>query len=325
MPRLYSIIIPIYNRPDELDELLDSLTKQTYKHFEILVVEDGSTVVCEHIVSKYSAALNISYYVKTNGGQGFARNYAFERAKGDYFVQFDSDAIIPENYFEIVENSLNSDYLDAYGGPDAAHKDFTDTQKAINYAMTSLLTTGGTRGKKKNLGGQFHPRSFNFGISKEVYQKVGGYVITRMAEDIEFSIRIIAAGFKVGLIEEAFIYHKRRATLAQFFTQLKFFGRGRINIWRFYKNELKLVHLLPVGFTLFTLSLPVLFFINTTLFTSAIFVFLLYFLIIFLHSLSTNSNFIVALLSIPAAFIQLFAYGLGFISELSKGLNRPNK
>jgi glycosyltransferase involved in cell wall biosynthesis len=313
--RKYSIIIPIYNRPDELDELLESLELQTFKNFEIIVIEDGSKLKCNEVVEKYCNSLDIKYFYKENGGQGFARNYGFERASGDYFVQFDSDAIIPSDYFEKVEKYLEHEYLDAYGGPDAAHESFSDTQKAINFAMTSILTTGGTRGKNKNLGGKFHPRSFNFGISREIYEKLGGYIITRMGEDIEYSIRIIEAGFKVKLIPEAFIYHKRRTSLKQFYKQLFFFGRARINIWRFFPKELKLVHFFPVAFTLFVLSIPVQILILEPLGKLSISVLLLYLLVVLISSTIENKSLKVGFKSVPASFIQLFAYGMGFLRE----------
>lgn len=313
--RKYSVIIPIYNRPNELDELLESLTTQTYKNLEIIIIEDGSKLKCEEVAQKYSNQLDIKYFYKENEGQGFARNFGFEKASGDYFVQFDSDAIIPSHYFEVVETYFKTDYLDAFGGPDAAHESFTDTQKAINFAMTSILTTGGIRGKNKNLGNKFHPRSFNFGISKEVYQTLGGYVITRMGEDIEYSIRIIEAGFKVKLIPEAFIYHKRRANLSQFYKQLFFFGRARINIWRFFPKELKLVHFFPVLFTLFVLFIPFLFLIFQPIGFVSLGILFFYFVLIFMYSSFENKSIIVGVKSIPASFIQLFAYGMGFLKE----------
>ncbi len=320
----YSVITPVYNRPDEVRELLESLTKQTYKNFEVIIVEDGSTLKCEEVCKSFEKRLAIKYFYKPNSGQGFSRNYGFERAAGDYFVQLDSDAIIPERYFEIVDTHLSAHWLDAYGGPDAAHESFTDTQKAINYAMTSVFTTGGIRGKKKNAGGQFHPRSFNFGISRKVWEATQGYTMTRMAEDIEFSIRIIDKGFKVGLIEEAFIYHKRRTDFGQFYKQLHFFGRGRINLARMFPSELKLVHFFPMLFTLGCLSIPVQlllgfispFFCYTFLFSAGVFA--LYKLMIFVDSTLQNKSIKVGFLSIIACFIQLFAYGIGFMQEKLK-------
>lgn len=321
----YSVITPVYNRPDEVRELLESLTRQTYKNFEVIIVEDGSTLKCDEVCRSFEKHLDLKYFYKPNSGQGFSRNYGFERASGDYFVQLDSDAIIPEQYFEIVDKYLSAHWVDAYGGPDAAHESFTDTQKAINYAMTSVFTTGGIRGKKKNAGGQFHPRSFNFGISRKVWEVTQGYTMTRMAEDIEFSIRIIDNGFKIGLIEEAFIYHKRRTDFGQFYKQLHFFGRGRINLSRMFPSELKLVHFFPMLFTLGCLSIPVQYllsfispFFHCT-FLFSIGVTALYTLLIFIDSTLKNKSLKVGFLSIIACFIQLFAYGIGFMQEKFKG------
>ncbi len=234
----FSVIIPLYNRPQEIDELLATLTRQTYTQFEVLVIEDGSVNDAKDIVAKYANQLDLRYFVKPNEGQGFTRNFGFERAKGDYFVIFDSDCLIPEDYLEIVKDYLYEHDLDAYGGPDAAHKSFTPVQKAISYAMTSPFTTGGIRGNKKHIG-QFHPRSFNMGVSREVWEKVGGFILTRLGEDIEYSIRIHENGFKIGLIPAAKVYHKRRTSFAQFYKQLHFFGRARINIYKHFPSELK--------------------------------------------------------------------------------------
>lgn len=316
----YSVITPVYNRPEEVRELLESLSKQTvatvaFKNFEVIIIEDGSTLKCDEVCKEFEAKLDIKYYFKPNSGQGFSRNYGFERAVGDYFVQLDSDAIIPEEYFEIVDNYLNTSFLDAYGGPDAAHESFTDIQKAINYAMTSVFTTGGIRGKKNNAGGQFHPRSFNFGISRKVWEATGGYTMTRMAEDIEFSIRILSKGFKVGLIEDAYIYHKRRTDFGQFFKQLHFFGRGRINLARMFPSELKLVHFFPMIFTLGVIITPLLYFISKPLFFIGATLFAIYKIMIFVDSSIQNKSIKVGFLSIFACFIQLFAYGIGFMQE----------
>src|SRR5690625_3038507 len=212
----FSVFIPVYNRLQYVDELLSSLVRQTYPHFETLIIEDGSEDRCEEIVTGYSDRLNIRYFYKENSGQGYSRNFGFERAEGDYFVVFDSDCIIPPRYFETVNRHLQHNWADAYGGPDRAHAGFTPVQKAISYVMTSPLTTGGIRGNKHHAG-MFHPRSFNMGISRRTYEKTGGYRITRMGEDIEFSIRIIEAGFTTTLIEDAFVYHKRRTNLVHFF------------------------------------------------------------------------------------------------------------
>jgi len=313
----FSIIIPLYNRPLEIDELLYTLTQQTYLQFEVLVIEDGSKISAKEIVESYADKLAVSYYYKENAGQGFARNFGFEHAKGDYFVVFDSDCLIPIDYLEIVKNYLLEHQLDAYGGPDGAHSSFTAVQKAISYSMTSPFTTGGIRGNKKHIG-QFHPRSFNMGISREVWERTGGFILTRLGEDIEFSIRIHSMGFKIGLIPDALVYHKRRTDLIQFYKQLHFFGRARINIYKHFPSELKVVHFFPALFTLFLcLSLILNVFIhpladlcNTLL--------AMYILLIFFHSWTINKSAKVAFLSIAASFVQLSAYGLGFMQDLWK-------
>jgi len=312
--RFYSVIIPIYNRPNEIDELLESLTHQTYTNFEVIVIEDGSTDTCDQIAAKYSDQLTIHYHFKENSGQGFSRNVGFEMAKGDYYLVFDSDCLIPRHYFQAVEDFLNTNSVDAFGGPDRANKNFTTTQKAISYSMTSFFTTGGIRGNKNHYG-TFHPRSFNMGISKEVYQQLGGYIITRMGEDLEFSIRIINAGFKTALIPDAYVYHKRRTSLSQFYKQLHFFGRARINLGRFFPKEVKLFHWFPALFTLGFLSIPFWFILKVYLGLTVVGVYVLFFLLNFLSSLLLNKSLSVAFLSIATSFTQLFAYGIGFMTE----------
>ncbi len=313
----FSIIIPLYNRPQEIDELLKTLTHQTYTQFEVLVIEDGSVNDAKAIVQKYEQLLDVKYFFKPNEGQGFARNYGFERAKGDYFVIFDSDCLIPEDYLEIVKNYLFEHHLDAYGGPDAAHQTFTPVQKAISYAMTSPFTTGGIRGNKKHIG-QFHPRSFNMGVSREVYEKVGGFILTRLGEDIEYSIRIHENGFKIGLIPAAKVFHKRRTSFSQFYKQLHFFGRARINIYKHFPSELKLVHFFPAAFVCFiafsllmNIIWPLLAYICNS-------ILLVIFVMIFFHAWQVTKSLKVAFFSIIASFIQLTAYGLGFIQDFFK-------
>lgn len=313
----FSIIIPLYNRPQEIDELLFTLTKQTYTQFEVLVIEDGSTNDAEAVVAQYSTKLDLKYYVKENEGQGFTRNYGFERARGDYFVIFDSDCLIPAEYLEIVKDYLLEYRLDAYGGPDAAHDSFTPVQKAISYAMTSPFTTGGIRGNAKHIG-QFHPRSFNMGVSREVWVQVGGFILTRLGEDIEYSIRIHSQGFKIGLIPAAKVYHKRRTSFAQFYKQLHFFGRARINIYKHFPSELKLVHFFPAVFTIGVILTFILHLIYLPLAYLCDAGILIFFSLIFFHSWKVNKSLDVAVLSIFAAFIQLGAYGLGFIQDFVK-------
>jgi glycosyltransferase involved in cell wall biosynthesis len=321
----FSLIIPLYNRPQEIKELLETLALQTYKQFEVLVIEDGSKDDAADIVKSFEGKLDIRYFVKENAGQGFARNYAFERAKGDYFIIFDSDCLIPDDYLEIVNNSLAANWLDAYGGPDAAHESFTATQKAISYAMTSPFTTGGIRGSNKNAGGQFHPRSFNMGLSRQVWEKAGGFIITRLAEDLEYSIRIHSLGFKIGLIPEAKVYHKRRANFFQFFKQIHFFGRARINVYKFFPQQLKLVHFFPACFTLFLLFTAVSDVFDWKISLLCNIALVVFILLIFFHSLVKNKSAKIAFLSIIASLIQLVAYGLGFMQDFWKRviLKRP--
>jgi len=313
----FSIIIPLYNRPQEIKELLETLVLQTYKQFEVLVIEDGSKDDAADIVKSFAGKLDVKYFVKQNEGQGFTRNYGFERAKGDYFVIFDSDCLIPEDYLEIVNNSLNKNWLDAYGGPDAAHPSFTPVQKAISYSMTSPFTTGGIRGNKKGIG-QFHPRSFNMGISRGVWEKAGGFIITRSGEDIEYSIRIHSMGFKIGLIPEAKVYHKRRTNFLQFYKQIHFFGRARINVYKFFPAELKAVHFFPAIFTLSLMFTAVANVFGWPIALLCNFILALIILLIFFHSLVKNKSVKIAFLSLIASFIQLTAYGLGFMQDFIK-------
>lgn len=313
----FSAIVPLYNRPQEIRELLETLTAQTYKNFEVLVIEDGSKDDAEEIVKSFADKLDIRYFKKQNEGQGFTRNFGFERAKGDYFVIFDSDCLIPENYFETVNNYLKASWLDAYGGPDDSHPSFTPVQKAISYSMTSPFTTGGIRGNKKAIG-QFHPRSFNMGVSRKVWETVGGFKITRAAEDLEYSIRIHTAGFKIGLIPDAKVYHKRRTNFRQFFKQIHFFGRARINLYKFFPSELKLIHFFPAVFTLgllFTLIANIFWGWVAEVCDIALAILIL---LIFFHAWLKNQSLKVAFLSLIAAFTQLIAYGLGFMQDFWK-------
>ncbi len=320
----FSVIIPVYNRPDELDELLHCFTLQNYSNFEIVIVEDGSTIDSKEIVEKYKNRFPIQYFVKQNEGQGFARNDAFKIAKGDFFIILDSDALIESNYLQTVNEGIQKQHLDLFGGPDRDHPSFTLIQKAISFSMTSFFTTGGIRGKKNNLGGQFHPRSFNMGISRKVWEVTQGFKITRMGEDIEFSIRCISMGFTSGLLPEAFIYHKRRTSFRQFYKQLHFFGRARINISRFYPKELKLVHFIPLAYFVFFWNtiLMNLLYIDLGIYLSGIL--LLYWLLIFIDGIIQSKNIWVAILGIIAANIQLLAYGKGFLEEGIQKITNTN-
>ena len=320
----FSIVIPVYNRPDEVEELLESLTKQTDKGFEVLVIEDGSSVPCEEICRKYEKQLDLHYYFKPNSGRSETRNYGIERATGDWFIIYDSDVIVPPQYIATVRAELEKNPVDCYGGPDAADASFSDVQKAINYSMTSIMTTGGIRGATKNKA-KFSPRSFNMGISRTCFETVGGYK-NMIGEDIDLSIRIQQAGFKTTLIPEAYVYHKRRVDLNKFFRQVNTFGKGRVLLGEMHPGSMKLVHLMPAAFVLgnIGLVLAALVLLVVSLLTSAfrpwwsllcLAPIVLYITGIFCESLVKNKSLKIALLSIVAAYMQLFGYGTGFLGE----------
>lgn len=303
----YSIIVPVYNRPDEVDELLQSLTVQSFKDFEVLIVEDGSSVPCQAVVERYAALLNIRYFFKPNSGPGQTRNYGAERSTGEYLVILDSDVILPERYLEAVEKELQASPADAFGGPDRAHDSFTDIQKAINYSMTSFFTTGGIRGGKKKMD-KFYPRSFNMGIRREVYAALGGFSKMRFGEDIDLSIRIFKEGYTCRLFPDAWVYHKRRTDLKKFFKQVYNSGIARINLYKKYPDSLKLVHLLPA---LFTLGVALLL-SGTPFLTLSVAPILFYALLVCTDSTIQNGSLKIGVYSIAAAFIQLVGYGSGF-------------
>lgn len=321
----YSIIVPVFNRPDEVDELLESLLSQEEKDFEVIIVEDGSQVPCKEVCDKYADRLDLHYYYKENSGPGQSRNYGAERAKGDYLLILDSDVVLPKGYIRAVSEELNREPADAFGGPDCAHESFTDTQKAISYSMTSFFTTGGIRGGKKKLD-KFYPRSFNMGIRRDVYQELGGFSKMRFGEDIDFSIRIFKAGKRCRLFPEAWVWHKRRTDFRKFWKQVYNSGIARINLYKKYPDSLKLVHLLPMVFTvgtacllllilsgLFLLCIPILNIIGSLLVIIGLIPLLLYSIIICVDSTMQNNSLKIGLLSIAAAFIQLTGYGCGFI------------
>lgn len=307
MPR-FSVIIPVYNRPGEVDDLLASLAQQTVKNFEVVITEDGSTIPCKDVCDKYAGKVDIKYLVQENDGRSPARNNSMNNASGDYFVFFDSDCVIPPAYFETLARELDARQLDCYGGPDAAHESFTDTQKAINFAMTSFLTTGGIRGGKRSME-KFTPRTFNMGFSRKVYEAVGGFR-EMYSEDIDMSKRIEEAEFATGLIRECPVYHKRRVDLCKFWRQVHLFGKSRITLKLLYPGSMKLVHALPACFVIGLLSL-----IATAILISPWFLLPIgvYALALFVSALASTRSLKVALLAVPASFIQLVGYGTGFI------------
>ena len=303
----YSVIIPVYNRPDEVDELLQSLVEQTFQDFEVLVVEDGSAILCRDVVARYESCLDIHYYNKPNSGPGQSRNYGAERSRGEYLIILDSDCILPPDYFEAVEKELQREPADAFGGPDRAHPSFTDMQKAINYSMTSFFTTGGIRGGRKKLD-KFYPRSFNMGVRREVYEALGGFSRMRFGEDIDFSIRIFKGGYRCRLFPDAWVYHKRRTDLRKFFKQVHNSGIARINLYKKYPDSLKLVHLLPGLFTLGTAILIA----GSVVCPYALLPLLLYALLVCTDSAFQNHSLRIGIYSVAAAYSQLIGYGTGF-------------
>jgi Glycosyltransferases, probably involved in cell wall biogenesis len=326
----YSIIVPVYNRPDEVDELLESLCSQTMKDFEVVIVEDGSEKTCKDVCDKYADILVLHYYYKENSGPGQSRNYGAERAQGDWLIILDSDVVLPPDYMQAVDKSINYQLsivncqLAAFGGPDAAHPSFTPVQKAISYSMTSFFTTGGIRGGKKKLD-KFYPRSFNMGIRKDVYLQLGGFSKMRFGEDIDFSYRIVEAGHQPQLFPDAWVWHKRRTDFRKFFRQVYNSGIARINLEKRHPGTMKLVHLLPMVFTVGVIAMVLISAVGRALmhyvdhdqFYWMCFApwlpILLYSLVILIDSTIQNKSLKVGLLSVPAAFVQLMGYGFGFI------------
>ena len=304
----FSVIIPVYNRPAEVDDLLRSLADQSFQDFEVMLVEDGSTVRCDDVAARYEDHLNLHYYYKENEGRSIARNYGIERSAGDYLIFFDSDCVIPKDYFKILKAELEREPVDCFGGPDAASDDFSDVQKAINFSMTSFLTTGGIRGGKVQLE-KFVPRSFNMGYSRKVWEKVGGFR-EMFSEDIDMSTRIRQAGFTTRLIRDAYVYHKRRVDLKKFARQTYVFGMSRITLKLLYPDSLKLVHCLPAVFVLGCLTLILL-----AIFWRwwAILPLALYMVMLWVSALLKTRSLKIACLAVVTSFVQLGAYGFGFI------------
>lgn len=304
----FSIIVPVYNRVDEVRDLLDSLSQQTSSDFEVVIVEDGSSVRCDGVVKEYSEKISIQYFYKENEGRSIARNYGLERANGEYFLFFDSDCVIPPEYIATLKSALDANYTDCFGGPDSAHSSFTDTQKAINYSMTSFLTTGGIRGGKVQLE-KFVPRTFNMGYSRKVWEKVGGFR-EMFSEDIDMSTRIRQAGFSISLIRDAYVYHKRRTNLKAFCRQIYVFGMSRITLYLLYPDSLKLVHWLPAVFVMGVVAMAVLAICLSWMWILPL---VAYLLAIFVTALFSTKNLKIASLSVIASVIQLGGYGVGFL------------
>lgn len=312
---LFSLIIPVYNRPDEVDELLESLSQQNYNdNFEVVIIEDGSSLRCDDVVRKYAGKLHLSYCYKENSGPGDSRNYGMKKAKGDYFIIFDSDCIIPKNYLTEVSKALKENYVDCFGGPDKALDSFSDIQKAINFAMTSFLSTGGIRGGSEKID-KFQPRSFNMGLSRKAFETSKGFGNIHPGEDPDLSIRLWNLGFETRLFSKAFVYHKRRIDWDKFTIQVNKFGKARpiLNSW--YPKYNKLTFFFPSLFVGGLFLAVVLLIFNFDLLLQLYFV---YFLILFLVSTYQNKSFKIGLLSVKAVWKQFFGYGTGFMESFIK-------
>ncbi len=308
----FSIIVPVYNRPEEIRELLESLDEQDFQEeYEIVIVEDGSSDSSEEVVKKFDDNLSISYYFKPNSGPGDSRNYGMQKAKGNYFIILDSDCILPKQYLSEVQKELNREFVHCFGGPDAADASFTDVQKAINYAMTSLLTTGGIRGGKKSVG-KFQPRSFNMGISKQAFEKAGGFGRIHPGEDPDLTFRIWKAGFNSRLFPKAFVYHKRRIDWSKFYIQVNKFGQVRPILNKWHPGTAKLTYWFP---TLFLLGLCFSIIVLLAGWVVPIALFGVYFLLLFIHSLVSTGKTKVAFLAIFAVLTQFTGYGIGFLKS----------
>ncbi len=316
----YSFVIPVYNRPDEVAELLESMTQLTVTDFEVIVVEDGSAVPCEEVCKCYADRLDLKYFMKPNSGPGQSRNYGVELSAGEYVIILDSDVVLPPDFLAAVDEELRREPADAFGGPDRAHDSFTDTQKAISYSMTSFFTTGGIRGGKKKLD-KFYPRSFNMGVRRDVYLRLQGFSPMRFGEDIDFSIRIFKAGCHCRLFPGAWVYHKRRTDFKKFWRQVYNSGIARINLYKRHPESLKLVHLLPMVFTLGVGLCALLILAGlvatgtaaTALLCLGLAPLLLYSLIVCIDATRQYGSLKIGFLSVRAAYTQLMGYGCGFL------------
>lgn len=307
----FSFIIPVYNRPDEVYELLESFTKLKGNfNYDICIVEDGSSISSKNVVDQFSERLKISYYVKENSGPGDSRNYGMRRANGNYFIILDSDVLLPENYLQAVFKSLSNFYTDCFGGPDAAHSSFSNLQKAINFAMTSILTTGGIRGGKDT--GKFEPRSFNMGISKKAFEASGGFGIIHPGEDPDLSLRLLDLGFKSQLIKEAFVYHKRRISWSKFYQQVHKFGLVRPILNTYHPKSERFIFWLPTFFSVGAIISCILFLMGIKW---LLYIYVVYLSIAFLLALFSTKNLVIAIFAVVAIFVQFFGYGYGFLKS----------
>jgi len=312
---LFSLIIPVYNRPDEIEELLESLVLQTYKErFEVVVIEDGSTLPCGDVVAKFEGKLFISYYFKANSGPGDSRNFGMQKARGDYFLIFDSDCVIPPHYLQSVADNLSKGYVDCFGGPDGALDSFSDVQKAINFAMTSFLTTGGIRGKSEKIE-KFQPRSFNMGISREAFTASEGFGHIHPGEDPDLSIRLWKLGYTTRLFSDSYVYHKRRIDWQKFYKQVNKFGKCRPILDKWHPEYKKVTFLFPSLFIIGLAASIILMLFGVRFF---LYIYILYFVVVFVLSAVQSKSFKVGVLSIAAVFIQFYGYGTGYLKSFIK-------
>ena len=307
----FSFIVPVYNRPDEVEELLESLLNQGSKEFEVVIIEDGSTDTSEAVVKSFSNKLNISYHFKKNTGPGDSRNYGMKHANGNYFVILDSDCVLPSHYFSEIKKELDHNFVDCFGGPDKAHESFSTIQKAIDFTMTSFITTGGIRGGKKHVN-KFQPRSFNMGLSKEAFLKTEGFGNIHPGEDPDLVFRLWKLGYETRLFENAFVYHKRRISWEKFRQQVNKFGmvRGILNKW--HPGSAKLTYWFP---SLFLIGLLVSLVLFSAGYKLPIIIFVGYMGLVFLTSIFKTRNLLVAIYSIFATFVQFLGYGWGFLKS----------
>jgi glycosyltransferase involved in cell wall biosynthesis len=308
----FSFIVPVYNRPQEIRELLESFSVLDYEMpYEIVIVEDGSTETSKDVVEAFSSLLTISYYYKENSGPGDSRNYGMERAKGNYFIILDSDIILPTHYLDTVSAFLQKKFYHCYGGSDAAHSSFNPIQKAINYTMTSFITTGGIRGNKIQMS-KFEPRSFNMGISSEAFRKTRGFSKIHPGEDPDLSLRIRKAGFETTYIPNAAVYHKRKISWSKFYQQVKKFGLVRPILSKWHPESARITFWFPTVFVAFVLgSIVVAAFVNWLY----IIPLLAYLFTAFIDASIKNKSIKIGILVIGALFVQFFGYGLAFLKS----------
>jgi len=316
----FSIIIPSFNRVDEITALLVSMEELRFprSQFELIIADDGSTDETLHFIKSYSSAsgLNLILVSQSNQGPGAARNLGVAAASGDFFIFIDSDVTVPGHWLEEISKQLQLEGGQAFGGPDTYRDDFPALLKAINHSMNSFLTTGGLRGKKGKSLARYYPRSFNMGLSRALWEKTGGFSKLRHGQDIEFSHRLHQAGAKILFIPKAFVFHKRRTSLKKFFKQVFNWGVARINLYKMNPSMLEPLHALPAVASAGYLLLSLMAFFHPVL-KQIWLVFSAFGLLLLLFSSAQalrQYRSIAVALYVPLVIpIQIFGYGIGFI------------